>query len=143
MYLVDVNILLYAVNEDASRHRSANEWLSTAFGGPPQSVGLPWPTLLGFVRVITNPRVYPTPIPIAQAWELVEGWLDLAATWIPAAGPRHRQILTVLIDSVRPTANLLPDTHLAALAIEHGLTVVSADSDFAKFDGLNWVNPTS
>ena len=141
MYLVDANILLYAINEDAPSHADARTWLDDRLSGSAQTVGLPWPVLLAFVRVATNPRVYRRPMPVTGAWGHVEEWLDQRAAWIPAAGPRHRQVLGGVIDSARPVGNLLSDAHLAALAIEHGLTVVSADADFAKFDGLRWLNP--
>lgn len=143
MYLVDANVLLYAVDADSPYHDSAGSWLDDAINGVAQSVGLPWPTLLAFVRIITNPRVYRSPLSADEAWERVERWLDQPAVWIPAPGPRHRYVLGELIRAMRPTAALLPDVHLAALAAEHGLAVVSADTDFAKFDGLRWLNPAT
>lgn len=141
MYLVDANILLYAIDENTPSHVAARDWLDGKLGGPAQTVGLPWPSLLAFVRLTTNPRVYARPLPIKDAWSFVEEWLSQRAAWIPVAGPRHRHVLGGVIDSTQPTANLLPDAHLAALAMEHGLTMVSADTDFAKFDGLRWLNP--
>ncbi len=143
MYLVDANILLYAINEDTPSHAAARDWLDDKLSGPAQTVGLPWPTLLAFVRIATNPRVYARPMPVKEAWRFVEEWLNRRAAWIPVAGPRHRHVLSGVIDSVRPTANLLSDAHLAALAMEHGLTMVSADADFARFDGLRWLNPST
>lgn len=143
MYLVDANVLLYAVDADSSFHVTSRNWLDDAIDGPAQSVGLPWPTLLAFVRIITNPRIYRTPLPATEAWERVERWLDQSAVWIPAPGPRHRYVLGELIRAMRPAAALLPDAHLAALATEHGLAVVSADTDFAKFDNVRWLNPVT
>jgi toxin-antitoxin system PIN domain toxin len=93
MYLVDANILLYAVNENTPSHTAAQDWLDDKLGGPTQTVGLPWPTLLAFVRVATNPRVYARPMPVKEAWGLVEDWLNQRAAWIPVAGPRHRHVL--------------------------------------------------
>ena len=70
----------------------------------------------------------------------VESWLDLSNVWIPQPGDEHRQILARLL-SAGLTSNLIPDAHLAALALEHGLVLCSADSDFARFAGLEWENP--
>ncbi|MGD0606677.1 MAG: PIN domain-containing protein, partial [Streptosporangiaceae bacterium] len=63
------------------------------------------------------------------------------AVWIPVPGPRHQQILGEIFSDRHPAANLVPDAHLAALAREHGLTLVSTDTDFAGFPGITWLNP--
>jgi uncharacterized protein len=141
MYLVDVNILIYSTDQGAVHHKAAKSWLSRALAGPVQSVGLPWPNLLGFVRVATNPRIYSPPSPLDLAWRRVETFLSTPAAWIPGPGARHQQVLGQIIQDVKPTGNLISDAHLAALAVEHGLTVVSADSDFAKFTSVRWLNP--
>jgi uncharacterized protein len=82
----------------------------------------------------------PRPVPIAQAWARVEEWLALPQSWIPVPTDRHRQILAELLTG-ESRAELANDAHLAALAVEHGLTVCSADSDFARFPGVRWENP--
>jgi hypothetical protein len=104
-------------------------------------VGLPWPSLLGFLRLVTNPRVFERPAPIRSAWQQVEEWLDCEAAWIPAPTERHRQVLGRLVTEATVRANLVPDAHLAALAIEHGLVLASTDGDFARFPGLRFENP--
>jgi toxin-antitoxin system PIN domain toxin len=141
MFLVDANVLLYAVDSDSEWHGRSLAWLDEAIAGTDESVGLPWPSLLAFVRIATNPRIYRTPLSAIDAWDHVEKWLAQPAVWIPSPGPRHRQILGELIRRMHPTANLIPDVHLAALATEYGLTVVSADTDFAKFRDLRWLDP--
>ena len=78
---------------------------------------------------------------IADAWRTVEAWLECDSVWIPQPGERHREILASILDQSGATANLIPDAHLAALAIEHGLVLCSADGDFARFRGLRWQNP--
>lgn len=78
---------------------------------------------------------------VTEAWGLVEGWLRLESVWIPLPTPRHPQILASLLREIGGRADLVPDAHLAALAIEHGLTLCSTDSDFARFRSLRWVNP--
>lgn len=104
-------------------------------------MGLPWSSLLSFLRLVTNPRIFARPEPVAAAWQQVEEWLDCEPAWIPAPSERYRDILGSLIADVSPVANLVPDTHLAALAIDHGCAVASTDGDFARFPGLRWENP--
>lgn len=141
MYLVDANILVYATDPTAPKHEAARQWLASALGGSSQSVGLPWPNLFAYLRIVTNPRIYSPPAPVDEAWNRVTQFLDAPAAWIPQPGPRHRHIFESLVAEVQPTGNLISDAHLAALATEHGLTVVSADSDFAKFTSIRWLNP--
>jgi len=104
---------------------------------------LPWPSLLAFFRLVTNPRIYSPPATAADAWQRIEDWLSRPAAWIPVPGSRHQQVLGGIVRECRPAGNLVPDAHLAALALEHGLTVVSTDTDFARFPGVAWLNPVS
>ncbi len=133
---------MYAHVSSFEQHRAAGEWLDDRLNGSGQ-VGLPWPSLLAFVRLVTNPRVFEQPESIRAAWQQVEEWLDCDAAWIPAPTERHREILGALLAEAVPPANLVPDAHLAALALEHGLTLASSDRDFARFPGLRWENPLS
>ena len=139
--LVDANILLYAVDEDSPFHVPAKDWLEAALNGP-RRVGIPWASLTAFVRIATHPRAMREPLSPSDAWELVEGWLDAPATWVPVPGRGHRQILGRLLSDLDLRANLVADAALAALCIEHGLQIVSADSDFARFAEITWINPT-
>ena len=143
MYLIDANILSYSTDEGSEHHDVARDWLDEQTAGVPRSVGLPWPTLLAYFRLVTNPRMYSPPARPADAWQRVEDWLSRPAAWIPVPGPRHRQTLAEIVQACHPTGNLVPDAHLAALAREHGLTVVSTDTDFAKFSGITWLNPVA
>ena len=102
---------------------------------------LPWPSLLAFVRLVSNPRIFDRPAPVSVAWGQAESWLAEESVWIPLPTERHQEILAPLVASAEGRANLVPDAHLAALAIEHGLVLCSADGDFARFDGLEWRNP--
>ena len=103
-------------------------------------VGLPWHSLVGFLRISTNPRVFRRPMPTREAWRHVEDWLAQPSSWIPVPTSRHPLIISDLLgDEVR--GDLVPDAHLAALAIEHGLTLCSTDGDFARFPGVRWENP--
>lgn len=97
--------------------------------------------MLAFVRLVSNPRIFEQPLPVARAWAQVEAWLRVPTTWIPAPTPRHSEILGRWMTGTVTRANLVPDAHLAALAIEHGLLLCSSDKDFARFPGLRWMNP--
>jgi toxin-antitoxin system PIN domain toxin len=139
--LLDANLLVYAHVSDYAEHERARSWLDRKLGEPAR-VGLPWESILAFVRLVTNPRVFARPESVKQAWRQVEEWLDAPSAFIPCPTERHRVVLsTLLVQVTRP--NLVPDAHLAALAIEHGLVLCSTDGDFARFPGLRWENPLS
>lgn len=139
MILVDANLLLYAVNPAAERHAAARDWLDDRLAGPAK-VGLPWPSLLAFLRIATHPRVFSPPAPVGAAWSIVEHWLAAETAWVPGPTDRHAEVLGALLEQTGG-ADLVPDAHLAALAIEHGLVLCSTDRDFARFDGLRWTDP--
>jgi hypothetical protein len=138
--LVDANILVYAHVGSLAQHERARAWLDMALSGSSR-VGLPWPSLLGFLRLVTNPRVFQRPESIADAWTQASAWLDADVAWIPQPTDRHRDVLTSLLAAPGMQANLVPDAHLAALAIEHGLTLCSTDGDFGRFPSLHWQDP--
>jgi hypothetical protein len=140
MILVDANLLVYAHVRSMPQHLTAKTWLDGEInrGG---RVGLPWPSLLGFLRLVTNPRVFLRPETLEMAWRTAGSWLDNANVWIPVPTERHRELVTRLLPATAGRPNLVPDAHLAALALEHGLTLCSADGDFARFPGLRWQNP--
>ena len=140
MILVDVNLLLYATVASAPEHAVMRPWLAARLNGS-AAVGLPWPVITGFIRIVANRRVYTEPVPVADAWREVERWLDCPCVWIPQPMDGHRQIFGALLAQVAYRPNLVSDAHLAALAIEHGLTLCSADGDFARFPRLRWENP--
>ena len=140
MILVDANLLLYAANHAAPEHARARAWLDDRLNGT-VPVGLPWPALLAFVRLATNPIVVRHPVSTADAWRQVEEWLGCQPAWIPLPGASHRELLRPFLEGAWMTSRLVPDAHLAALALEHGLTVCSTDGDFAKFPTLKWENP--
>jgi toxin-antitoxin system PIN domain toxin len=138
--LVDVNILIYASNAESEQHDSSREWLNHQLSGPTE-VGLPWASLLGFLRITTNPRLFRRPLSMSEAWSQVSGWLAAEPVWTPGPTERHAAVLADLFALPGLHGSLVPDAHLAALAIEHGLTLCSTDGDFARFPGLNWRNP--
>ncbi len=138
--LVDANLLLFAVHRGSPFHTAAREWLTEQLNGS-RRVGLPWQTLAAFLRIATHPRAFERPLDPATAWERVTDWLATGPVWIPQPGPRHSELLGSLVVRHQIRGNLVPDAQLAALALEHGLTVLSADTDFARFTDVRWQNP--
>ena len=140
MILVDANLLIYAVNSAAPQHNHAREWLDGRINSTVR-MGLPWTSLLAFLRLVSNPRIFEHPLSTAEAWKQVDAWLSSGPVWVPAPTQRHAEILARLLTTPGVYGNLVPDAHLAALAIEHGLELNSTDGDFARFVGLKWRNP--
>jgi toxin-antitoxin system PIN domain toxin len=138
--LVDANLLIYASVQSFPQHERARRWLDARLNGA-APVGLPWPSLLGFLRVTTNPRVFERAASVSDAWRQVSAWLGCESAWIPQPTERHRDVLGGLLGAPGVQANLVQDAHVAALAIEHGLILCSTDGDFGRFDGLRWENP--
>ena len=140
--LVDANILLFAVDESSSFHATAARWLVEQLNGA-RRVGFPWHVLTAFLRIGTNPRAAEHPLSPEEAWLHVDAWLATDVAWIPAPTERHADVLRSLVLSYQLRGNLVSDAHLAALAVEHGLKVCSADTDFARFQEIEWENPLS
>ncbi len=140
MILVDANLLVYAYASGLPQHARARNWLDQCLNGQAR-LGLPWPSLLAFLRLVTNPRVFSSPVTIETAWVQVQSWLAASPAWIPLPTDRHAEILGTLLRLTGGRPNLVPDAHLAALAIEHGLTLFSTDGDFARFPELSFENP--
>ena len=140
MILVDANLLIYAVNADLPHHAAARSWLEQALGGS-RTVGLPWVALLAFLRVCTNPRIFERPLSVTQAIDYLDQWMAQPSARPLAPGPRHWQILRELVVTNGTAGNLTTDAHLAALAIEHGCALYSADNDFKRFAGIRHINP--
>jgi uncharacterized protein len=120
-------------------HRAARRWLEASLGGE-EEIALAHPVLFGFVRIVTNRRVFDQPRTLAAALEDVEGWLDAGAT-VVSPGPRHLELAFGLLRKLGTAGNLTTDVQLAALAIEHQAELHSADADFGRIPGLRWVNP--
>jgi uncharacterized protein len=140
MFVVDANVLLYAVNADSAHHRDARDWLDRVLAGP-ESVGLAWSVILAFLRLATHPVVFPRPLDAGDATRVVRGWLGSPVATPLEPTDQHLRILTRLLDEAGTAGNLVSDAHLAALAIEHDGTLVSYDADFSRFEGLRWQRP--
>lgn len=138
MILVDANLLVYAFATSLPEHERARAWLDEQLSGTAK-VALPWPSLLAFLRLVPNPRVFARPASLTRARAQVESWLSCAPVWIPQPTDNHWMVLGPLLEGLRPGD--VPDAHLAALAIEHGLELCSTDAGFARYVGLRWRDP--
>ena len=140
MILVDANLLIYAVNKDLPEHKRARLWWEEALSGV-GAVGLPWVSLMAFLRICTNSRIFENPLSPEQALAFIDEWLDRPNVSMVVPGVGHWAILKNLIRQTGTAGNLTTDAHIAALALEHGCTVCSADNDFKRFPGVAHINP--
>ena len=140
MILVDANLLLYAYNQDAPHHEAARAWLEAAVSTP-TPFGLSWQTIMAFLRISTNRRAFPQPLGIQEATAIVNEWLERPSVTVLQPGTRHWSVLVEMLHVGQASGPLAMDAHLAALAVEHGATLYTTDRDFARFAGLNVVNP--
>jgi hypothetical protein len=138
--VVDLNLLIYAINSDAPNHERARDWWERAVGGD-ESIGLAWVVLLGFVRLTTRTGLLPRPLSLVQVTNVIDEWLAQPVTVELVPGERHWSIVKALLGPVGAAGNLTTDAHLAALAIEQGATLCTSDRDFARFEGLKYENP--
>jgi uncharacterized protein len=121
-------------------HARFRAWLHGAFEAD-EPVGLSDVALSGFLRVVTHPRIFNAPDPIARAMEFVDEMLAHPRAMLVRPGPRHWEIFRRLCIDSGARGNLVPDAYLAALAIESGSEFITTDRDFARFPGLRWRHP--
>ena len=140
MILIDANILLYAIDQDSSRHTESRSWLEELLSGP-TAVGLPWTVLLAVLRLSTRSGIFRRPLTVEQATGYVDSWLDQPFVEIIDPGPRHWRIFSELLIQSGTVGNVTSDAHLAALALERRAAIATADSDFKRFPGLEFFNP--
>ena len=140
MILVDANLLLYAYDSESPHHEPARSWLeSTLSSGRPVRFALV--TLLAFVRIASDRRVYTHPMPPAEACSLVEEWLALPNVRVLQPGPRAWRLLGAMCEEGQAKGAMVMDAHLAALALEHGASIATTDRDFMRFPDVELVNP--
>ncbi len=142
MILVDANLLLYAYDASSSQHAAARQWWEGRLSDSPP-VGLAWATVLAFLRISTHPRLLAAPFTIDEARDHVQSWFDQPQVTVLEPTERHWEILGRLLVAGQASGNLVPDAHLAALAVEHGATLCSTDGDFSRFAAVVWDNPIS
>ncbi len=140
MYLLDVNVLVGAMRTDAPRHAVMRRVLEALRAGP-EPFALCDPVYAGALRVLTHPKVFAPPTPHGDALRFVQALRDSPTAVTLAPGARHWALFTDLVQHTPATGNLVSDAWLAALALEHGCTMLSDDADFARFRGLRWQRP--
>jgi toxin-antitoxin system PIN domain toxin len=140
MILPDVNVLVHAHNADSAVHERARRWRDSCLSGV-EGVGLPWATMLGFVRITTNRKVVARPLPVNDVMQRLQDWLALPHVHVAHPSESHFARLRAQLERLGTAANLTTDAHLAVLAMERGYVLYSTDSDFARFPGLRWANP--
>ncbi len=135
MRLVDANVLLYAVNASSAHHRRARSWLDEVLAGD-VAVGFAWIVLLAFLRLATHPAIFARPLTADEAIGVIRHWLGQPPAVIIEPTPRHVDLLAGLLAEAGTAGNIVNDAHLAALALEHGATLVTFDADFGRFTGV-------
>lgn len=135
----DVNLLVYAHDDTSSFHTSAFLWLEEVLST--QQVFFSWHTICGFLRIITNNRIYKNPLSIDEAVNIISSWLELENTHIVALEKRNWPLFSRMLLEGQASGNLVMDAHLAAIAASCGATVASTDRDFTRFPGLQFTNP--
>lgn len=140
MKIIDLNILLYAINPSVEHHQVVHSWWESALNGE-EGLGLTWLVLSGFVRITTNPRIFPKPLVIDHALLKIDNWLRHDNITLIQETKDHWTIFRELVENSGAAGNLTTDAHLAAIAISHGATLISCDSDFSRFKSIRWFNP--
>ncbi len=142
MIVVDANLLIYSYDVSSADHKKSVAWLESVFSGA-ETVGLPWPCICAFVRVVTNRRLRGMRVAADIALSAVEEWMQSPAVQILVPGERHWSVFRRLVVEGQATGALISDAEIAAITVEYGGVLHTADRDFARFPGLRWVNPLS
>ncbi len=142
MIVCDANVLLYAYDCGSRFHVPCRAWFEAALSGS-DSLGLPWQSVLAFIRIATNPRVYERPMALDTACATVSAWLARPHVQIPEPAARYWDILRAQLQEARVTGPLVSDAALAAIALECGATLCTTDRDFRRFNGLRLLDPTA
>ncbi len=141
MKVVDANVLIYAVNQDATHHEDSKRWLDLALNGA-DTVGFTWNAMLAFIRLTTHPSIFPSPLSVDEATEQLERWLSSPNAKILEPGPAHLATLAALLNQAGAGGNLTNDAHLAAIALDNHASLATFDNDFSRFPGISWQTPT-
>lgn len=140
MKIVDINLLIYAINRDTPHHSKAKRWLEDSLSSD-EPFGFAWIVILGFLRIVTNGRILPKPLMPEVAINVVNEWLQQPPSLTVVPSHQHWSIFKEILMPLGTAANLTSDAHIAALAIEHGARLYSTDNDFSRFQSLRWTNP--
>jgi len=140
MVLPDVNVLVYAHREDASDHAAYRRWLEGVVNGD-HAYAVSELVLSGFIRVVTHPKVFRRPSPLAEAFAFAGQVAGQPGCVSIAPGARHWELFQRLCRECNARGNLVPDAYLAAMAIESGCEWITTDRDYSRFKGLRWRHP--
>lgn len=140
MIVFDANLLIYAYDNGSVNHAKSRAWVEHTFSGT-EAVGLPWHAITAFLRVMTNKRLPGTRFAMEEAAEIVDRWLTQPLVHALVPGDQHWRLLRSLLTEGQASGALANHAQIAALTIEHGGVLHTADRDFARFPGLRWVNP--
>lgn len=140
MIVFDANLLIYAYDTGSAYHARSRAWVERTFSGA-EAVGLPWHAITAFLRIITNKRLPGARFTMEEAVQIVDRWLaqPMVRTLVP--GEQHWSLLRRLLIEGQASGALANDAQIAALTVEYGGVLHTADRDFARFPGLRWVNP--
>ena len=140
MILIDANLLLHAYDTSSPRHEKARQWFESVMSDEPD-IRFGLMTLLAFVRLATDQRVFDRPFETARAVEIVESWLARANVSVAQPSERHWAALAAHSTAAKVRGALVMDAHLATLTIEHGASLATTDRDFTRFPGLRFEDP--
>lgn len=140
MICPDINLLLYSVNEATPQHCEAKAWWESTLSDT-EPVGLSHVVVLGFIRLSTNRKVFPNPLTMDQAIDIVDSWLGQPNVEMISPSESHWQTLKDMLKRGTIGSSLTTDAHIAALASEYGMVVYSNDADFTRFPNIKVINP--
>lgn len=140
MIVLDANLLIYSYNSGSAVHRQARAWLETTLSSS-EIVGLPWQVISAFLRVMTNPRLPSERFSLTQGAQIVDLWLARPNVQTLTAGDHYWPLFRRMVVEGQAAGALVSDAEIAALTIEYGGVLYTADRDFARFPGLRWMNP--
>jgi uncharacterized protein len=136
----DANLLIYAYDSGSAHHPKARAWVEQTLSGS-EAVGLPWHAITAFLRIMTNKRLPGARLTMEQAVQIVDRWLMQPTVRTLVPGEHHWHLLKRTLIDGQASGALANDAQIAALTIEYGGVLHSADRDFARFPGLRWVDP--
>jgi toxin-antitoxin system PIN domain toxin len=138
--VIDTSVLVPAVSSSLPQHEAARKALEFAINSA-RAVGLCWVVVNAFLRLTTKPGLFANPLRIEEAWEIVERWLEHENVRVVQETPEHARLWSELLRQAGTGGDLTTDAWIAAIAIAHGASVLTLDSDFARFPNLRWESP--
>jgi uncharacterized protein len=140
MIIIDANILLYAYDSSSSHHQKARQWIERTLSSEPP-VGLPWQSVVAFLRIMTNPRFPGQRFTVLEVADVVEQWLEQPNVQLLSPTENHWSVLRHMMIEGQAHGPLISDAQIAALTIEYGGVLHTTDRDFTRFPKLRWTNP--